>query len=295
MSGAPSQGSPRGPRRRFSPGRALVVVALWAAAAGATAGPGAAQALRGVQGGDSPLEINADDGIEWRRDEQVYVARGNALAVRGDISVYADEMTAHYRQGEESGTEIDKIDVVGNVRIVSPGETIHGDRGVYDVLNGILVLVGRDLRMIGESDTITARDSLEYWEKKQMAVARGDAVAVREDKRIEADVLSAYFEPGEEDSLELKRIEAFGNVRITTPLEHARGNHGIYYVEREFAVLDGDVKITREDNQLNGEYAEVDLKTGISRLRAGPPGSAGGGRVRGLLVPKRKPTTGDRS
>ena len=254
------------------------------------------QALSGLQSGDEPLEINADEGIEWRRNEQVYIARGNAVAARGDITVYADEMTAHYRKTEKSGTDIDRIDVVGNVRIVSPSETVYGDRGAYDVINGVLVLVGKDLRLVGQQDTITARDSLEYWEKKQMAVARGDAEAIREDKRVKADVLTAHFEPGANNTQELKRIEAFGNVRITTAEEYARGNHGIYYVDRELASLNGDVKITREDNQLNGQYAEVNLKTGISRLLPGPPGQAvkdGGERVHGLLVPKRKPDSKD--
>ena len=265
-----------------------LTLALWLGTGGVTLG----QSIQGLQGGNEPLEIKADDGIEWRRDEQLYIARGNALAVRGDLSVYADEMTAHYSKSASQQTDIDRIDVIGNVRIVSPSETVYGDRGAYDVVNGILVLVGEDLRLVGELDTITARDSLEYWENKQMAVARGEAEAVREDKRIKADVLAAYFEPGAGDSLELKRIEAFGNVRIATPQEYARGNRGIYYVERELASLQGDVKITREDNQLNGEYAEVNLRTGISRLLPGPPGTVrakGDTRVRGLLMPRRKP------
>ena len=71
--------------------------------------------------------------------------------------------------------------------------------------------------------------------------------------------------------------------------EFARGDRGVYYVDREFATLTGSVKITREDNQMNGEYAEVDLKSGVSRLMAAPPGSQSPARVRGLLVPKRKP------
>jgi len=274
---------------------ALAPVLLAVVPAIGGAAPADAQALRGLQGGNAPLEINADDGIEWRRDEQVYIARGNALAVRGDISVYADEMRAHYRKIEGAGTDVDIIDVLGNVRIVSPTATIYGDRGAYDVINGVLVLVGKDLRLIGEHDTLTARDSLEYWEKKKIAVARGDAEAVREDKRIKADVLTAYFKPGADDGLDLDRIEAFGNVRIVTAQEYVQGNHGIYFVEKEIATLDGDVKITREDNQLNGAYAEVNLKTGISQLLAGPPGSPKVGRVRGLLVPKRKPTPGGES
>ncbi len=257
--------------------------------------PGLAQEIKGLQGGDEPLEINAEQGIEWRRNEQLYIARGNASATRGDITVYADVMTAHYEKGATGSSEIDRIDIEGNVRIVSPTETVYGDRGAYDVINGVLVLVGDNLRLEAEKDVITARDSLEYWEHKNMAVARGAAQAVREDKRILADVLTAHFEEGAGDKLELTRIDAYGNVRISTAGEFARGDRGVYYVDREFATLTGTVKITRESNQMNGEYAEIDMKTGVSRLLAGPPGTKSVVRVRGLFVPKRKPDTNDNS
>jgi len=254
--------------------------------------PAAAQGLKGLQSGDQPLEINAEEGIEWRRNEQLYIARGNVEAIRGELTLYADVMTAHYGKTGTGGTDIDRIDVEGKVRIVSPSATIYGDRGAYDVANGVMVLVGDDLRLVGENDIITARDSLEYWELKNMAVARGDAVAVREDKRIQADVLSAHFAPDAEDNLVLTRIDAFGNVRIATATDFARGDRGVYYVDREFATLSGAVRITREENQMNGEYAEIDMKTGISRLLAAAPGTKTTTRVRGLLVPKRKPKSG---
>lgn len=271
-------------------GALLLAVGISALGAGALdIGPAAAQGLSGLNSGDEPLDINAEEGIEWRRDEQLYVARGNASAARGDITIFADTMTAHYEKGEAGGSDVDRIDVEGNVRIESPTETIYGDRGAYDVVNGVLVLVGKNLRLEGPNDLITARDSMEYWEHKRMAVARGDAVATREDKRIQADVLSAYFEPDATDKLELTRVDAFGNVKVTSATEVAQGDRGVYYVVREFATLSGTVKITREENQLNGEYAEVDMKSGVSRLMAGPPGTKSTTRVQGLIVPKRKP------
>ena len=270
------------------PGLALALLSL---ALCAPLGPTAAQSLKGIQGGNQPLEINAEDGIEWRRNEQLYIARGNAEAIRGEITIYADVMTAHYNKSADGSTDIDRSDIEGNVRIVSPSGTVYGDRGAYDVINGVLVLVGDDLRLENGDDLVTARDSLEYWERKHMAVARGAAKAIREDKRIQADVLTAYFAPGAEESLMLSQVDAYGNVRIFTATEFASGDRGVYYMDREFATLTGSVKITREDNQSNGEYAEIDMKAGISRLLPGPPGSTTTARVRGLLVPKRKPKT----
>ena len=278
--------------RRARPG---LVLALLSLSLCASLGPAAAQGLQGLQSGDQPLEINAEDGIEWRRDEQLYIARGNAEAIRGEITVYADVMTAHYKKTGSGSTDIDRIDIEGNVRIVSPGATVYGDRGAYDVINGVLVLVGDNLRLESGDDLITARDSLEYWERKHMAVARGAAEAIRGDKRIQADVLTALFKPGAGDNLTLSQVDAYGNVRIFTATEFASGDRGVYYMDREFATLTGSVKITRDDNQLNGEYAEIDMKAGVSRLLPGPPGSTTTTRVRGLLMPKRKPKTDEGS
>ncbi len=274
--------------RRARPGIALALLSLSLCV---PLGPTAAQGLKGIQSGDQPLEINAEEGIEWRRNEQLYIARGNAEAIRGEITVYADVMIAHYRKTADGNTDIDRIDIEGDVRIVSPSGTVYGDRGAYDVINGVLVLVGDDLRLESGDDLITARDSLEYWEKKRMAVARGAAEAIREDKRIQADVLPAQFEPGAQKDLTLSQVDAYGNVRVFTATEFASADRGVYYMDREFATLTGSVKITREGNQLNGEYAEIDMKAGVSRLLPGPPGSTMTARVRGLLVPKRKPKT----
>lgn len=250
------------------------------------------QGLTGLQGGDEPLEINADEGIEWRRDTKQYIARGNARAAQGDTEVFADVLTANYRDGPDGRSQIYQIDIEGNVRIVSPGETVYADVGRYDLDQAVMVLRGKNLRIVTAEDTITARDSLEYWENLQVAVARGDAVAIREDQRLRADSLTAHLREDANGKMEIRRIDAVGRVEIATPTEFITGSKAVYYVQRRFATLSGAVKVTRGENQLNGEYAEVDLVTGISKLMAGPPGSTGSQRVRGLLNPQQAPESG---
>ena len=52
-----------------------------------------------------PIEVTATDGIEWRQNEQEVIARGNAKAVRENVTVTADRLIAHYRKkaGARSG------------------------------------------------------------------------------------------------------------------------------------------------------------------------------------------------
>ena len=250
----------------------------------------AAQGLL-LGGGDDagPITVEANQGIEWLREEKMYRARGDAIARRGDVTVYADELAAHYRDKKTSSgegkSEIWRLDAVGNVRIVSPNEAAFGDRARYDADEAVLVLVGDDLRFETPDQIVTARDSLEYWEQKQLAVARGDAnaKATDEEKEISADVLTLVFQSDSRGELKARRMDAFGNVVIMTPQEVARGDQGVYDVATGIATLDGHVKITRGENQVNGDRAEVDLNTGISRLLATNDGT--GNRVHGLLVP----------
>lgn len=283
-------------RRSFGPFDAglRVVLALLIAspivAPGFAPGRAAAQILGlGPSASDQPLEIYADEGIEWRQNEKSYIARGNARAVRGKFSVHADVLTARYRKVGRGKTEIWRIEADGHVRIKSPTESAYADKAVYDIDNGVLVLTGKDLKLITVKQTITARDSLEYWEKKRMSVARGEALVVQEDGRLKADILTAHFRKTADEDTELYLMEAFGNVLVSTPRGIARGERGVYNVETAIATLTGSVKITRGNDQLNGDVAEINLKTGVSRiLSASKPGDKSR-PVRALITPQKSP------
>jgi lipopolysaccharide export system protein LptA len=67
---------------------------------------------------------------------------------------------------------------------------------------------------------------------------------------------------------------------VRTATDTAIGDRAVYVPETGIARLAGKVRITRGQNQLDGTDAEVNMKTGISRLLSGT-----GGRVQGLVVP----------
>ncbi|MGK7863284.1 LptA/OstA family protein [Falsiroseomonas sp. E2-1-a4] len=273
-----------------------------------------AQNLDLNQGG--PVEITANDGIEWRQQEQVVIARGQARAVRDGVTVDADRLIARYRPrggaaaapepGDSplSGGEIWRLEAEGRVRVTSTTERAEGERAVYDMDQAVMVLSGRGLSLTTPDQTITARDSLEYWPQRRMAVARGGAVVVSsEGRRIAADTLVAYFLdapaegapapaparpaappvaglPAAGEGSRIERVEAYGSVEIRSPEEVVRGERGMYSPQTGLARLVGGVRITRGENQLNGQEAIVNLRTGVSRLISAP-----GTRVQGLVVP----------
>jgi len=270
---------------------------------------------------DRPIEISATSGIEWQQDAQVYIARGSAMAKRGATEVHADTLTAHYRPSKGAGgeTEIYRLNADGHVTIKGERQTVVGDQAVYDVDQQIGVVTGKALKMTTATDVVTARDSLEWYDQKQIAVARGDAVAVREAKRIRADVLTAHLtkdkpKSGEsgsaakparaapvtanakagsaaglpaagDESSRISRVDAQGNVLVSTATDIGRGDYGVYNADTGIVTLLGNVTVTRGPNAIRGQYAVVDLNNNISRMMTAPatPGTAAP-RVEGLFV-----------
>jgi lipopolysaccharide export system protein LptA len=227
-----------------------------------------------------PIEITAGDGLEWRRTEKVLVAAGGVVLTRGKMKLEADSVSAWYRDAKgDKEQEVYRIDAAGKVRLASDGAKGFGESAAYDLDQGVFVLSGGKPRFEAEQLVVTAARSLEYWEVKQLAVARGEAVAENGDRRISADVISAYVQSADGGKTELSRVEAIGAVQISTPEDSAKGNEAVYDAISGIATLCGNVEIRRGPSVLKGKCAEVNLNTGVSRL------IGGGGGVGGLVQP----------
>jgi lipopolysaccharide export system protein LptA len=155
----------------------------------------------------APISIQADSGLEWQQNQQLYIARGNAFASRGPATVKANTLIAHYREakggapnpntsvaGAGGSSEIYRVEADGNVVITRDTRTIVGDHADYDMDQGIGIVRGKNLKMTTAVDVVTAKDAFEWYDQKQIAIARGDAVATRQNNRtIKADTLTSYM------------------------------------------------------------------------------------------------------
>jgi lipopolysaccharide export system protein LptA len=248
--------------------------------------PAQAQQLDFSHGG--PIAITASDGIEWRQDQREVIARGDARAVRADVTVTADRLIAFYRpkngaaaatpvqpaastgspaDADTGGNEIYRLEAVGNVHIFTPTDQAWGDRAIYDIDQSVLVMTGHNLKLTTPNDVLTARDTLEYWSQQHMAVARGDAVVVTNDgRRMSADTLVAYTTDTSQQPATATPVA----VKTPTPTGNGNNNNDddALAASGKLKKVDafGNVVVRTATDTAIGDRAVYVPETGIARL-----------------------------
>lgn len=266
----------------------LAAAAPVATPAPATSPAPAATAQQGAKPAKAPIEVTADSTLEWNREKLLFIARGNAKAKQATTELYGDTLTAHYVDGGDKGMTITRIDADKDVIVISDTTRATGDKGFYDVSKGYAELTGQALKLVTQTDTVTADEKMTYDSNARIAHAIGNARAVRGDDIIDADTLIARFIIDANGEQVMDEMEATGNVKITTPTEVLTSDKGVYKARTNMATVTGNVKILRGQSTIEGARGQIDLNTNISKMYSdgGARAAGGDGRVRGVFYPE---------
>lgn len=92
---------------------------------------------------DKPIQIESDD-LEIREQEKKAFFKGNVRVAQGDMTLQAANMTVFYKSGTKSiaagGSDIDRIEVSGNVRLSSATQKATADTGNINMVSEVLQL-----------------------------------------------------------------------------------------------------------------------------------------------------------
>ncbi|MEH6404399.1 MAG: lipopolysaccharide transport periplasmic protein LptA [Sneathiella sp.] len=138
-------------------------------------------------------------------------------------------------------------------------------------------------------------DSLEVQQDKQIAIFAGNVQVIQGDMRLKSSKLQVFYADksstkptnGKDQPPSIRKIEATGNVFLSSPRETAKGDTGTYDVVNKRIQLAGNVVLTQGQNVLKGQSMVLDLVTGKSRIEGTGAGNTKG-RVRGIFVPQKK-------
>ncbi len=145
----------------------------------------------------------------------------------------------------------------------------------------------------GNAPIDLAADRLEVQDRADRAVFVGNVHVTQAELTLDTERLTVAYSGGSQTraGVQIRRLDAAGGVVVRSPSEIAKGDFGIYDLDRKLITLIGSVQLNRGDNQLNGSRLVIDLDSGRAVIDGGPAGvNQSGGRVTGhFTVPQKKP------
>ena len=234
---------------------------------------------------NNPIEIFAEEGIEWHKNKQKYIAKGDAQAKKGDLIVKSEVLEADYKKSENSENEITFLKAKGKVYIENKkAKILGGDFATYNLEKEYFKVSGKKLKLISDVDELTSNSKMEFWNIENIAIATGKAIAKKKSKyTIYAEKLVWHLDLDNNNEYQVKKILAYDNVIIESNSEIAYSDKALYNESKEICKLFGNVKLKKDGNFLTGEYAEMNLSNGISKLLPYPKNQKKKKKVRALI------------
>lgn len=134
-------------------------------------------------------------------------------------------------------------------------------------------------------------DRIEVQDRADRAVFSGNVHVTQARLTLDTSRLTVAYSGGAGGGgVQIRRLDAAGGVVVRSPSETARGDFGIYDLDRKLITLIGNVQLNRQDNRVSGARLVIDLDSGRAVIDGGPPGvNQSGGRVSGrFTVPQRR-------
>ena len=130
-------------------------------------------------------------------------------------------------------------------------------------------------------------DRIEAQDRADRAIFSGNVKVRQAELTLDTQRLTVAYTSG--GGVQIRRLDASGGVLVKSPTETARGNFGVYDLDRKLITLIGAVQLVRGGSQINGQRMTIDLNSGRAVVDGGQAGiGQSGGRVTGhFLVPKK--------
>jgi lipopolysaccharide export system protein LptA len=208
-----------------------------------------------------PLIIDADRGIICDKDKSNCVAEGNITVTKGELTLRCRKLTTWSTKNAEGKLTVSRIEASDNVHVTAPsGDSAFSHLIEFDPVKGILTLV--------------ERNNVQPW------IIHGPYYMA-------ANRIVAHTASEGQHKVDLRDFEGHGNVLLSSPDEISMAESGYYKPDKQQVELYKNVRIFREDGEIYGAKAIVDLDTGTSKMLSIDSPTEKSGRVRLVVYPEK--------
>ena len=167
--------------------------------------------------------------------------------------------------------------------LIAAAAALAGAAGLARAADPVSALKGHD----SSAPIDVTADRIEVQDRADRAIFAGNVHVKQATLALDTERLTVSYSSG--GGIQIRRLDAAGGVVVRSPSETARGNFGIYDLDKKLITLIGAVQLNRGGSQVMGSRLVIDLDTGRAVIDGGAPGvGRSGGRVTGhFTVPKK--------
>ena len=220
------------------------------------------------------IYITSENGLIINQKDQTITALKNVSVIQENNVLEAPKIVLNYLQMPDTGMQMKKITAFDGVEATQQKQKVSGETMILYKDSAEIADVLKDL--MGIKDAQTAQTPI------QIIVVDKNAVVTDGLNKVFADkIYMLYTQEGESAD----KIVAVGNMIAHNGAQRIKGMSGVYTTATQIISVSKNVSLQEKESVLTGDYATLNLKTGISSLTAPKTVNGKKGRVKGSIIP----------
>ncbi|MBQ8557285.1 MAG: LPS export ABC transporter periplasmic protein LptC [Alphaproteobacteria bacterium] len=222
---------------------------------------------------DKNVFITSENGIIINQSDKTMTALKNVNIQQNNNLLEAQKVVLYYTKNEYGKTIIQKVTAQDNVVAVQGTQRVSGQNmTIYKDKDDIMTI----LQELPEQIILDKKDKI-----GQLIVITDNAMVTEGINTVKANRIYALYD---DKGQILTKVIAFGKMNATNGQQKIIGEYGIYSPKTKIISVYEKVSLHEKESVLKGEYATLNLKTGISSLNASKNKKTKG-RVKGQIIP----------
>ena len=130
----------------------------------------------------SPIEVTADNALEWNRAEKTFKASGNAAIIQGESSIKAPTIKAFYDEGDS--ITIRQVVAEPDALLKQPEETLTAQKVTADFASGVLSTVTATGNVVMKTDKETLYGDMATYDANKRVITVTGHVRIEQGKNL---------------------------------------------------------------------------------------------------------------